>query len=112
MEKKLRTCLQDLIPEIYDAARSLDAALSAHLVGMFHLAEELIGRAYMPIVREWTESIWGSGELYTEFQKRPGEPDTVPKEERDTVCMLNKKGVKALLERDGYHCRFCGIPVI
>jgi 5-methylcytosine-specific restriction endonuclease McrA len=26
--------------------------------------------------------------------------------------MPNKAGLAALIERDGFHCRFCGIPVV
>lgn len=112
MEKKLKTCLRDPIPEIYDAARYLDSAVPAHLAGKTRLSEELIRLADMPIVREWTESIWGSGGLYTEFQQSLGEPETIPKDSRDSVRMPNMQGQKALHDRDGYHCRFCGIPVI
>lgn len=66
----------------------------------------------MSIVRDWTESIWGSGGLYTGFQQRLGNPETIAQEDRDSIRMPNKTGEKALHDRDGYHCRFCGIHVI
>lgn len=112
METKLRTCLRDPIPEIYDAARYLDAAVAAHIAGETGMAEDLIRLADMPKIRAWTESIWGSGGVYTELQQSLGEPKAVPKDERDPIRMPNKQGVEALHDRDGYHCKFCGIPVI
>jgi hypothetical protein len=45
-----RTCLRDPIPEIFDAARYLDAAVSAHLTGKHALANELIRMADMPVI--------------------------------------------------------------
>jgi len=43
----VRQCLREPIHEIFDAARYLDAAVSAHLAGHFKLAEELIRLADM-----------------------------------------------------------------
>jgi len=54
-----RTCLRDPIPEIADAARYLDEAVTAHLNGRTDDARSLIRRADMPELREWTESLWG-----------------------------------------------------
>ena len=108
----MNNCLKEPIPEIYDAAKLLDAAVTAHLLEKYHLAEELILLADMPIIREWTESIWGIGGVYSQLKQRLGEPSTFDKDKRDLVRMPNKSGEIALLERDGYNCRFCGIPVI
>jgi hypothetical protein len=52
--KTLRVCLRDPIPEIEEAARYLDEAVSAHLAGRSDLAQELIQRADMAAIREWT----------------------------------------------------------
>jgi hypothetical protein len=43
-----RLCLPEPIPEIADAARYLDAAVSAHLAGRTDLAESLIRLADLP----------------------------------------------------------------
>ncbi|MGB8354796.1 MAG: hypothetical protein WCD79_12955 [Chthoniobacteraceae bacterium] len=59
-----RPCLREPIPEILDAARYLDAAVSAHLAGRSDLAGALICLADMPAIREWTESLWGTGSPY------------------------------------------------
>ena len=108
----IKQCLKLPIPEIMEAAELLNSAVTAHLTGDFELAEELIERADMPAIREWTESIWGMGGIYSQLKKDLGEPDTLPKDDRDPIRMPNKSGEKALLERDGHNCRFCGIPVI
>ncbi len=42
MAAEFRTCLLDPVPEIFDAARYLDAAVSAHLRCKPKMAEELI----------------------------------------------------------------------
>jgi hypothetical protein len=107
-----KNCLKEPIPEIRDAARLLDAAVTAHKLGKYHLAEELILLADMPIIREWTESIWGIGGVYSQLKQKLGEPSVLEKEKRDTLRMPSKLGEKELLERDGHNCRFCGIPVI
>jgi hypothetical protein len=52
--------MREPIPEIRDAARLLDAAVTAHLLGRRDLAEQLIRLADMPILRDYTESLWGS----------------------------------------------------
>ncbi len=55
----LRPCLRPPISEIDDAARFLDAAVSAHLQGRKDLAEELLRLADTKAIGEWTESAWG-----------------------------------------------------
>jgi 5-methylcytosine-specific restriction endonuclease McrA len=106
----LRHCFRLPIPEIADASRYLDAAVSAHLTGRRDLAAELIRLADMPAIWEWTDSLWGKSSPYV---RRP------PKElHRKITCepsklrMPNSEEKRALILRDGYHCRFCGIPLI
>ena len=106
----LRTCLRDPIPAIFDAARNLKSAVSAHLAGDRKSADELIRLADMPVIREWTESLWGKGGPWT--QPRSLEMPSVPKDRRIHARMPSKAGLAALIQRDGFHCRFCGIPVI
>ena len=107
-----RTCLRDPIPEIADAARYLDEAVTAHLSGRTEDARSLIRRADMPELREWTESLWGSNSPYVKFRFVEGAPPSLPKDQRIKVRMPTTAEKAALHERDGFHCRFCGIPVI
>ena len=106
----LRNCLRDPIPEILTAARCLDDAVSAHLVGNRDLADALIRRADIPEIREWTESLWGKNSPYVKV--RPSGVAALNMAASDTLRMPTAANKTQLLQRDGYHCRFCGIPVI
>lgn len=56
----IRRCLRDPIPEIFDAARFLDAAVSAHVQGRYDVAEQLL--------------IWQTCPWYVSGRSRSGEP--------------------------------------
>ena len=108
-----RACLSDPIPEIFDAARYLDAAVSAHLAGRRALAEELIRLADNPLIAQWTESLWGKGGPWTQPPLPVANPAPyLPKDQRPVPRMPTRQQKADLLARDGHHCRFCGIPVI
>ena len=55
-----RRCLRPPIPEIAEAANILNEAVTAHLAGRSSIAEELLRRADLLVLREWTESLWGA----------------------------------------------------
>lgn len=106
-----RHCLRDPIADITKAARYLDQAVSAHLNGQRDSAEELIRLADIPAIREWTESLWGKNSPYV--RSRPStELPLLAKHERVRVRMPSAIEKHNLHLRDGYHCRFCGIPVV
>jgi len=96
------------ISEIIDSAKYLDAAVSAHLNGNPVIAEELFRLANDPKVWKWTDSIWGKNSQYVSVVKQVS-LHVSPKAKARMPSMSQKK---ELHERDGYHCRFCGIPVI
>jgi len=106
----LRACLREPIPEIAEAASYLDEAVSAHLDGQSDLADKLIRRANMRVIREWTESLWGPG--YLRYRIVSDVSPGIPDEHRVKERMPYAAEKRALHRRDGYHCRFCGIPVI
>ena len=101
-------CFREPISEIEEAAQSLDAAVSAHLEGETARAEKLIRLADIPAIRDWIESILGKKSPYVRVLLAP-ERNSVGREPKRMPNALEKG---QLHERDGYHCRFCGIPVI
>jgi len=107
-----REYLRKPIPEIPEAARYLDRAVSAHLAGNFAKAKELIRRADISAIAEWTESLWGNDSPYVQYRIVPGAPPRLSEDQCAKIRMPTTVDKAALLARDGYQCRFCGIPVI
>ncbi len=108
----LRNCLRDPVPEIFAASRHLDAAVTAHLAGKKQLADDLIRLANMPEIRSWTESLWGTDNAYVLTKSPSSETPCLPKDQRVEARMPSADEKRLLHQRDGFHCRFCGIPVI
>ncbi len=110
-----RTCFREPVPETFTAADLLSRAVDAHLKGHHAQASSLIAQANMPDIRDWYQPIMGkeSPEIHRE---RPEEdPDTsheIPKDKRDSKRHPSAEMKDALIARDGYRCRFCGIPTI
>jgi hypothetical protein len=102
-------CFREPIPEIAVAAQHLDAAVSAHLAGDAALADQLIRRADLPALRDWTESILGKKSPCVQLFSSAPEQSV---KDRVTLRMPTAHEKRQLHLRDGYHCRFCGIPVI
>jgi hypothetical protein len=105
----LRIFLRAPIPEIEAAARHLELAAAAHLAGQRERAAQLIEIANDPAVREWTDSIWGKGSKFAAsgpFNSSPAFVTSVKERMPGLGCQ------RELHERDGYYCRFCGIPVV
>jgi hypothetical protein len=110
--EEYRDCFREPIPEFDEAVRLLDAAAAAHVAGDVRLAASLIAEADMPEIRDWLESLWGKQSPYLQFREIPDAPPVIPKKDRLDLRMPNAAEKRALIERDGYHCRFCGLPVI
>ncbi|MEM9964984.1 MAG: HNH endonuclease, partial [Asticcacaulis sp.] len=66
----------------------------------------------MPEVRDWTQSLWGKASPYVIFRTVENAPLYFNQEQRLKQRMPTLAEKRALLSRDGYHCRFCSIPVI
>ncbi|HKV53095.1 MAG TPA: hypothetical protein VJN94_00505, partial [Candidatus Binataceae bacterium] len=64
MAETRRLCISNPIQQIFDAARYLDAAVSAHIQGKQTLAEELIRSADMPEIYEWLKPIWSNSKIH------------------------------------------------
>lgn len=105
----MRQSLSEPIAELKDAARYLDAAVSAHLRGKPSIAEELFRLADMPEIRSWTKSIWANSEVHVRF---PSAEPMLARDLRVKERMPTSSEKARVHQRDGYHCRFCGMPVV
>lgn len=108
----MRQCLRDPVPEIFLAAADLDRAVSAHLRGNREEARALIAAADLPAIRKWSDSLWGPSGPWSRPISPGAGPAAISADLRVPARMPNSRERLQLHERDGYHCRFCGIPVI
>lgn len=108
----MRRCFREPIPEITQAADYLNAAVDAHNLGEDVTAAKCIKMADIEIIREWTESIWGKGSPYVQYQPVAEGISAIFDAGRVKVRMPNTNEKRLIHARDGYHCRFCDIPVI
>jgi len=108
-----RRCLLEPISEIRDAQSILDAAAEAHILGDAVLADVLLRKANTRVLANWTDAIWGKHNRdILRVRCVPHAPLKLRREEYPRPRMPTAAVKKQVIERDGYHCRFCGIPVI
>lgn len=113
-----RRCLREPIPEIFHAAHLLDRAVGAHLAGNRDTARDLILRANLSVVRAFTEMLWGKADnnpeqwRYVRKRALPGTPQPIDKAMRFKPRDPSAENKRIIVERDGYHCMYCGMPVI
>lgn len=106
----MRSCLREPIETIFEAANLLNLAVEAHLGSQPSEAEALIRKADIPAIADWTESVWGKATPEIHWRIEQEEPlPYLGKADRPTP---DSDTERQIVERDGYHCRFCGIPVI
>jgi 5-methylcytosine-specific restriction endonuclease McrA len=108
-----RRCLCEPIEEIREAAELLSDAVDFHLAGNREACSQLIKQADMPVIAAWTESMWGhkTQEVHR-YRDVPGLPPILPRNPRVDKRKPLAAVREQLWERDGFHCRYCGIPVI
>jgi 5-methylcytosine-specific restriction endonuclease McrA len=108
----MRYSIKDQIPEIFAACEALSAAADAHLSGNGILAEETLMRANCPIVWSWLNPAWVDVDRNVVHQRPEGDTKSVPKSDRDPDRNIRAAVKNAVLSRDGFRCRYCGIPVV
>ena len=108
----LKPCLLQPILKIFDAARYLDAAVSAHLAGRTVIAAGLIRLADVPEITAWSEALWGGGRPWTRPLPVEQPEPFVPKDQRVGRRRFTNEEEAGLIARDGRHCRFYGIPLV
>jgi hypothetical protein len=107
----MRLCLSQPVPQIAEAARYLLEAASAHAEGDRATAEDMIRRADIPEIHRWLRPIWADSSVHLQTTTRIELPP-ISRELRAKARMPNARLKTLIHERDGYSCRFCGIPVI
>src|SRR4051794_17694429 len=107
----LRQCLIEPVPALFEAAAMLSSAVDAHLAGDTDEADRLLRLAHSEEVRAFTEGAWGTGakERFG-FITVPGAPPALSLPDRPAPRMPTIETRQAVIQRDGYHCRFCGLP--
>ncbi|MEJ5220166.1 HNH endonuclease [Cognatishimia sp. D5M38] len=105
--------MREPIAEIFERANLLRQAVDAHNAGDHETAASYFKEANRDEIRAWTESLWGANSeqflnLRPELRRHP----VLAKTERVVKRMPNAEEQRLILKRDGFHCRFCGIPVI
>ncbi|MYA89583.1 MAG: HNH endonuclease [Boseongicola sp. SB0662_bin_57] len=122
MDVGLRRCIKEPIPEIFDAWQDMSAAVDAHVRGEAECAAQLFGKerrrkgANGLRVWHWFNPGWtldvDDGTHIVEPSPR-NDTSTVLKEMRDGNNSRIPGSIKrAVLDRDGHCCRYCGIPVV
>lgn len=108
----LRDCFRDPIPEIFEAANLLSYASRAHLHGDSARADALIRAADMPILGDWLDSIWLNPSKNRVGPQVLDLPPVLEKSDRHLPRDASPEIKRALVSRDGHHCRLCGLPLI
>lgn len=110
---RTRQCFLEPPPEVWTAAEHLLEAVRMHHAGDWDGAVRNFRQANSQAIGSWFNSVVGAhrDEIHG---PRPIqlEPPRLPLNERSRPRMLNVVGKRQLLDRDGFHCRFCGMPVI
>lgn len=108
----LREFIKNPIAVIYEASALLSRAAEAHLNGEREAAEALFRQADIQEIWNWINPDWEKPHLNVRVHEPEGDTREIPKINRDPVRAppLNVKAT--VLARDGYRCRYCGIPVI
>lgn len=107
-----RHFIKQPIPAIYEVCELLSAAADAHLNGEREVAQALFCRADMREIWNWINPDWEKPHLNVRNRRPEGDTQEIPKSMRDPVRHPPLHVKVAVLARDGYRCRYCGIPVI
>ena len=108
-----RRSIKTPITQIFQAAELMSLFADAHLAGQIVEAERFLQAANNPDVWNWTNPHWDKVHLNPRYKDPlPGDTIQVAKDQRDPRTNLSPNQWRNLIERDGFHCRYCGIPVI
>lgn len=113
-----RECLRPPIDAIFRAAERLSEAVDAHLAGRPAEAARLLALADCEEVRGWLDPLMGTSARFpirnalVRYRVVPNSPPHLSKGERPTPRMPGRAVQRRIIDRDGFRCVFCGIPVL
>ncbi|WP_112872949.1 HNH endonuclease [Paracoccus endophyticus] len=108
----MKTCIKDPVPAVFAARDNLAAAVDAHLAGDPDKARRRFRAADTLAVFFWLNPCWYDVEKNVVDAAPAGDSCVVPKEQRDRDRGIAAAVRTEVLARDGYRCRYCGLPVI
>ncbi len=110
---QLRSCFLEPPAEVWAAAEDLSDAVRLHLIGDLSGAATYFKKADLAIIGAWFKKVVGPRDDSI-HGPRPIllNPPKLPMHERKRPRMPNAAVKRELISRDGFHCRFCGMPVI
>lgn len=100
------------IYEIWAAWSALSQAADAHIAGDHEAAERLFRKSDCKSVWGWLNPAWVDVDKNVIDWKPENDTKWVNKTERDPFRTIPSHVKKDVLNRDGYQCRYCGLPVI
>ncbi len=108
----MRRFIKEPVPELFAAIQALEAAADAHMAGDYYFAASKFKEANCPVAWEWLNAAWINPHLNVVLPKPNNDSRQIPKSERDQDRNIKAVVKKAVLERDGYRCWYCELPVI
>jgi 5-methylcytosine-specific restriction endonuclease McrA len=108
----MKRSIKASIPEIYQTWYFLNQAVESHLTGDRRSAEIFFKKADIPAVWSWLNPAWTRPDLNVVVPAPTGDTQEIPKVLRDPDRNIAADIKTAVLKRDGYRCRYCGIPVV
>jgi hypothetical protein len=109
----MRRCFAPPPEDTWEAAASLKRAIALHAEGDRPGAAACFRAANSESIRAWFRRIVGPYDQAVHGQRpQTLDPPMLPMAERPKPRMPSSAIKQAMLVRDGYHCRFCTMPVI
>ena len=107
----LKRSIKEPTAAIFQSWEYLNIAVDAHISGDFQRAATYFEKSNIPEVWEWVNPCWTQPQNNI-INNYPDHKLIISKEFRDPDRNISKSVRSAVLFRDGYKCRYCGIPVV